>query len=176
MEKLEKVERLHEKAGVSFEDAKAALEACDWDMLEAMVYLEKQGKVHKSGNTYSTKEEPEMNGTKEERNVGSTLERFFVWCEGLMQKSIRHMFVVERRGEQVLQVPILVFIILLIAAFWVTVPLLIIGLFFEMSYSFRGTETDYKSVNRVIGKATEVADEIKDEIRRETQKSRDEGN
>ena len=45
MDKLEKVEKLREKTGVSYEDAKSALEACDYDVLDAIIYLEKLGKV-----------------------------------------------------------------------------------------------------------------------------------
>ena len=45
MEQLEKVERLREKTGCTYEEAKAALEASNWDMLDAIVYLENQGKM-----------------------------------------------------------------------------------------------------------------------------------
>ena len=46
MEFFEKVEALREKANVSYEVAKEAMEACNYDMLDAMIYLEKQGKVN----------------------------------------------------------------------------------------------------------------------------------
>ena len=36
MDKLEKVEKLRAKTGVSYEDAKNALEACDYDLLDAV--------------------------------------------------------------------------------------------------------------------------------------------
>jgi hypothetical protein len=39
------VEKLRERANVSYEDAKLALDACGGDMLEAVIYLEKQGKT-----------------------------------------------------------------------------------------------------------------------------------
>ena len=55
MEQLEKVEKLRERANVSYEEAKEALEASDWDLLDAMVYLEKKGKVKSpSRETYTT--------------------------------------------------------------------------------------------------------------------------
>ena len=41
MDNLEKVDKLRERANVSYEEAKAALEANGWDLLDAMVYLEK---------------------------------------------------------------------------------------------------------------------------------------
>lgn len=55
MEQLEKVEKLRQRANVTYEEAKQALEACNWDLLDAMVYLEKQGKVKEPNqSTYST--------------------------------------------------------------------------------------------------------------------------
>ena len=44
MDNFEKVERLVEKANVSFEDAKAALDEANGDLLDAMIILEKRGK------------------------------------------------------------------------------------------------------------------------------------
>ena len=55
MEMIEKVERLREKADVTYEEAKAALEQSDGDLLDAMVLLERQGKVRKPAqSTFST--------------------------------------------------------------------------------------------------------------------------
>ena len=51
MDQLEKVEKLRKKTNVSYEEAKAALEANNWNMLDAIVHLEKQGKVNGHKNT-----------------------------------------------------------------------------------------------------------------------------
>ena len=40
MDHYEMVENLRTKANVTYEEAKAALEASDWDMLDALVLLE----------------------------------------------------------------------------------------------------------------------------------------
>ena len=47
MEEFAKVEKLVEMTGASYEDARNALRACDGDMVDSMVYLEKLGKVTK---------------------------------------------------------------------------------------------------------------------------------
>ena len=47
MDNYQKVEQLVNKAGCSYEDAKVALEACGWDMLDAVISLEREGKVNK---------------------------------------------------------------------------------------------------------------------------------
>ena len=45
----EQIERLMDHAGVSYEDAQAALEASDGDLLDALVWLERMGKIPSSG-------------------------------------------------------------------------------------------------------------------------------
>lgn len=58
MELLEKVEKIREKTGVSYEDAKKALEEAGGDILDAIVLLENQGKIKgPARQTYSTKQE-----------------------------------------------------------------------------------------------------------------------
>jgi len=42
---IEKIDELRERAGVNYTDAKEALESCNGDMLEAIVYLEKNKKA-----------------------------------------------------------------------------------------------------------------------------------
>ena len=60
MEQFEKVEKLRVRAGISYEEAKEALEANDWDLLDAMIWLEKQGKVSApEQESYSTQTENE---------------------------------------------------------------------------------------------------------------------
>ena len=54
MEEFAKVEKLVEMTGASYEDARNALRACDGDMVDSMVYLEKLGKVTK----YNTNTDP----------------------------------------------------------------------------------------------------------------------
>ena len=51
MDEFTKVERLVTITGASFEDATSAIRACDGDIVEAMVYLEKLGKVTKNTST-----------------------------------------------------------------------------------------------------------------------------
>ena len=50
MTNLEKVEKLRKKADITYEEAKAALESCDWDILDAIVKLEAEGKVKPSSS------------------------------------------------------------------------------------------------------------------------------
>ena len=61
MDHFEMVEKLRAKANVSYEEAKAALEKSDWDMLDALVLLESEGKVKDApeAKEYTTQEKKE---------------------------------------------------------------------------------------------------------------------
>ncbi|MDR3072829.1 MAG: ubiquitin [Clostridiales Family XIII bacterium] len=53
---IEQVEQLTSRTGVSYAEAKAALEAADGDLLEALIALERDGKTTHKSATYSTNE------------------------------------------------------------------------------------------------------------------------
>ncbi|MBQ8334341.1 MAG: hypothetical protein IJX93_11280 [Clostridia bacterium] len=56
MEHIDMMEKLHEKANISLSEAKEVLERADWDMLEALVILEKEGKIQPLTTSVSTME------------------------------------------------------------------------------------------------------------------------
>ena len=65
MENFEKVEKLREKTGVSYEDAKKVLEENNYDMLDAIIELERQGKVAEAKDgTYTAGASQDMENVK----------------------------------------------------------------------------------------------------------------
>lgn len=171
MDDLEKVERLREKADVSYEEAKKALEESHGDLLDAMVYLEKQGKVkQRKESSYSTQyEEPEeFHKAADDGNrsggMKDMLNRFFSWCGKMIQKGNATMFKVEREGKNIIRIPVTVFVILLILLFEIVIPLMIIGLFFECRYSFEGVGEVHVDVNKAMDRAADATGAIKNEF------------
>ena len=57
MDIFEKVEKLVQKSGCTYEEAKNALAETGGDLLEAMILLEQQGKAARRGGSYSTRYE-----------------------------------------------------------------------------------------------------------------------
>jgi len=170
MDHFEMVEKLREKANVSYEEAKAALEATDWNLLDALVLLENQGKVT-GGTDYSTKSQPDDDFPRRHdhsrchENAGRVGRQV---ASGLNSMG-RYFVVFSRKGEDLFELPVLVVILLLIFAFWFTVPVLVLGLFFGFKYSLKGVaNAGVEKVNRVMDKASEVADNIVSEVRKET--------
>ena len=170
MDDLEKVERLRERADVSYEEAKKALEECNGDLLDAMVYLEKQGKVKKPGTTsYTTQYEESVDFgdmTKEEKNSGvrDLLNRFFSWCGSLIQKGNHMNFKVDRNGKNIISIPVTVFVVLVLLFFWAIVWVMVIGLFLDCRYSFEGAGEVQIDVNKAMDRAADAADQIKNEF------------
>lgn len=164
MDNFEKVEKLREKADVTFEEAKKALEEANWDLLDAMIILEKQGKAEPRKETYSTKEEStelavvEEPEKKERKRGNSFTDKLKV----LWHKSCENYFVVERDDERIIRLPIWVFLLILIPTFEVSLIVMIVALFFGCRYSFQG-KAEMKLANDVCDKASEAADKMKEE-------------
>jgi len=173
---LEQVERLRERADVNLEDAKTALEATDGDLLDALIYLEKQGKVTPpaGGGYYSSQSNTtgdEKKGKKEKHHGGENfsdmMHRFGRFCAGALEKGNNNYLEAERQGSVVFSLPVTVVVVLLIFFFWVTVPLFILSLFFGFRYCFRGEELGKESVNKVMDDASNTVEELKRSMNRE---------
>ena len=166
MTHYEMTERLAEKMNVSLEEAKAALEACDWEMLDAALKLEKEHGAA-SERAYSTRPEPEEE--KSRREQAKERRRGVVNGLGDLIRSLfnmgnRNRFEVRKGDEVTLELPVTVLVLLLIFAFWVCIPLLVIGLFAGSRYSFSGAGLGRESVNHAMDKAAEAVEKVKEEV------------
>lgn len=170
MEQLEKIEKLSERAQVSLEEAREALEACDWDILDAMVYLEKNGKTKApEQETYSTSYEEQTQYVsvrdKVQENAGSSdsfWKKLGHLCEILWRKSLDNFFCVRRKGEEVMKVPVWALVLALLIAWKPLLVVMIVVLFFGCQYSFCGKD-DLAGANKAMEKASEFAGKVKDE-------------
>ncbi len=160
MEHFEMVEKLRERARVSYEDAKAALEATDWDLLDAVVYLEKAGKVAGQDTaSYTTKEEPRPQPAANVDTRGTFAKVFDMLARGINRMNQIQLEVLKA-GKVVFSLPLTALVLLLVFTFWFTIPALVVGLFFGLSYRFKGLD-GVDSVNRAMDKAADMAEQIK---------------
>ncbi len=176
MATLEQVEKLRERANVSYDEAKAALDATNGDLLEAMIYLEKQGKAkapagdgfYSSGktNNQSTEQSDECKRKNETRGetFSGLLKRFGRFCLKLFHKGNINTFEVFKGEESKASVPVTVLVLLLLFAFWITLPLMVIGLFFGLRYRFIGPDLGSVTVNSAMDSAAKAAEDIKRSI------------
>lgn len=163
----EQIERLKNHAGVSYEDAKAALEASDGDLLDAMVWLEQMGKVESSGvhsRTTDGRAEPEEEAEPEKPQEPKQSGVHMVW-----KWLIDNRLEVYRRENQarVLECPLAAFLALLLLAWWLVAILLIVGFFFGWRYRFVGPHLGgNQTVQDVMEKLDDGAETVVDQVRR----------
>ncbi len=174
---LEQVEKLRTMANVTYDEAKTALEAANGDLLEAIIILEKQGKVNPpNGGYYSSKKAKDADGIslskdnweKENSNYGKTFSSFMkgfgAFCASALRKCNAISFEVLKGNESKASIPVTAMVLLIIFAFWITVPLIIIGLFFGFRYRFHGPEFNGTTINDAMNSAADAAENLKHKI------------
>ena len=169
MTHYEMAEKLSEKMGVTLEKATEALEACDWELLDAALMLEKEvGQTQQEAWTScgTTTEETDAGKAARENRRG-VVEGLGTMIRDLFNLGNRNRFEVRRDDKLLLEVPVTVLVLLLIFAFWVCIPLLVIGLFAGCRYTFSGAELGRDSVNNAMDKAAEAVERVKEEVTRE---------
>ncbi|MGI5962772.1 MAG: ubiquitin [Lawsonibacter sp.] len=181
---LEQVERLREKASVSYAQAKEALEYSGGNLLDALIYLEEKGTIPRpEGGYYSTRNQtsssassvpqmlvqPEEKGKKEKRSEGFLRRVRYLLLDNELE--------IWRKDRPVTALPVLILILLLIVAPWITLPLLILGLFLGFRYRFSGPDLERESINSVMDDvATSAADlgrQVVDELRSQHERYKD---
>ncbi len=180
---LEQVEKLREKANVSYHEAREALASTNGDILEAIIKLEKDKKIAPPGNGgfYSSQGHSRREQDREtkrsrpgwEESVGrdgsvtfaELAGRFLRWCGRLIDRGNRNSFVVKKDGVRIMTVPVTVLAVLLLFAFWIVLPLIILGLFFGYRYRFAGPDLGRENVNRALDTVARAANDLKKEVK-----------
>ncbi|MBQ6503581.1 MAG: hypothetical protein IJI57_06680 [Flexilinea sp.] len=165
MEKnFELVEKLVNTFGVSYEKAKEALEASNWDAVDAAIYLEKD-------KNNASQEQPQENVNRnpkgsfnipvdEMKEAGAN---FFKSCWDFL--SLNTFVVKKSSGEVFLDIPIWLAVLLLCAFFWPVA--LIMGLVFIMGYrfSFSGPQLGKKKVKNTVNQVENAAEEFVEKVK-----------
>lgn len=174
---LEMVERLREKANVSYAQAKEALEYSGGNLLDALIYLEEKGAIPRAeGAYYSTRSETppppppaeplpvrlpdgakKQNPPKQPRSGRGGVRRFF---NTLRRWLIDNELEIWRRDQPITALPVLILVLLLCCAFWVTIPVLVLGLFLGFRYRFSGPDLERDDINGMMGSVADTAADL----------------
>lgn len=173
MTNFEMVETLREKANVSYEEARAALEASNWDLLDAILLLESEGKITPETSSYSTRAE-ELPPEEEQRSHRGFHDGMR-WLARSLGKLLRigntNSLVVARNGKELFTLPVTVFAILLLCSVWTILIAMVVSLFFGVRYAFAGPNLGKDSINRVMDRAGDMAENVKGEFQKQDSNS-----
>jgi hypothetical protein len=188
---IEQVEKLQEKTGVSAETAREALEQAGGDLLDAVIILERKRAIPspEAGGYFSSHEDsrhhhhhhdksgtdagaPNPSGKKghgksaptDSVTFGELVGRFFRWCGRIIHKGNINNFDVIKDGRNILEIPVTVLVLLLCFAFWFVVPLIIVGLFFRISYRFSGPDLGRTQVNSAMNTVADATQKAVDTV------------
>ena len=177
MDLFEKVEKLVQKTGCSYEDAKLALELTDGDMLEAVIYLERNGHAAPQGEAYSTRYESQpqyvpittARKNREQRQEGweAGSSKFKDFCRKAWHVLSTNYLVIKRKGELMARLPFWVGLLILLGSMSLVMVLVVVSLFFGFTYSFEGEKRDkMEEANKVLDKIQRAAESAREEFRK----------
>ena len=187
MTQYEMTEKLAEKVNVSMEEARTALEASGWNILTATHRLEQENfrrmreldevasdcaamAAQEAEDEQPSMEDVTADGAPADAGEAGTAKR----CRGRGFKHIgrhirrlvafgnRNRFVVRRDGAELLEMPVTALVLLMLFAFWVCVPLMVIGLFAGCRFGFNGRELGREDINSALARVADAASHMKE--------------
>ena len=153
MTEYEMTEQLAAKMHITLEEAKAALEASEWNPLTATHLLEQERfnrmqalneVADQSAGAEAAQEAQEATAARTERREarrarrGEGLKRIARAIRDLVALGNRSRFAIHRGGDPLLEMPVTVLAILLLCSFGTCALLLVAGLFLGCRYSVNG--------------------------------------
>lgn len=142
---LELIEKLKEKVNISYADAKEALEKCNGDLLEALIYVEKENKI---------KADPRENKSS---GFGDTLKRGVKRCNDTR-------LVISKNDETVLNLSLTIFIILAIVAAPFVFFALLLALFTGHKFRVKTTGCEETRINKTFDDISAAASKVTDKV------------
>jgi predicted RND superfamily exporter protein len=139
---LEQIDELRRRVNVSFEDAREALQECNGDLVEAIVYLEKNGKI-KSTNSSEPKD--------------SLWDKF----KALVNKGNNTRFIMYKRDKTIIDLSVTISIIIAALAFHIAIVGLVVALITGYRFKFVKNNGEDMKVNETLDKMHNNIDNMK---------------
>ena len=149
---LNQIDELRKRAKVSYSDAKEALEACNDDILEAIVYLEKRNKTE------------------------HTKTGFFDRLSALLKKGSNTRLIMYKQDKIIFNLSMNIAILITI----ITLPFIefialgaLIALFTGHRFKIASSSSDTSKINQTLDKVSNAVDHIKENISKDSSKHTD---
>lgn len=143
---LEKIDIIRERTGVTYQEAKEALEKCDCNVVDALIYIE-SNKRNIKDDLYTTKEE------------------FVTWLKDLIQKGNITRIKIRKDDKIIVDVPVNAGIAASVVIGIVWAPLLAIGILTAVITKVTVEVTKEDGSVEVINKIIKTSvDDVKDKV------------
>lgn len=147
---LELIEMLRERANISYEEAKEALEKCNNDVVDALIYLEKQDKI------------------KTPQNETCCKSGFWATVKKLVKTCNITKLIISKNGNIIIDLPLTIVILVTILMPPLTIIGLLAALFTKHKIRLEKPGCEYMEINKTLDNmssaASKVSEQVKDAI------------
>lgn len=133
MTRLEMVEKIREKTGVTYEEAREALEKANWDMLDAIVSLEKEKPAAEPFEepVYVHENEAARPVKKSARRVsngdiGDKIASALRWIGNLIKKGEGSHLEIAYKDDVVMEISLVSLILIFLISWWLPAILIVV--------------------------------------------------
>lgn len=147
---LDQIDELRKRANVTYEDAKSALEQCDGNLIDALVFLEKQNKI-------KSEHEP------------CAPNNFFKAIKKLIKKGNETKFIVKKDEAIVLNVCVTLVVLLSVTVTPVMVAALILALATNHKIRIEKKNKEDSQVNIIFDKMAVAVNKVTTKVTEEMQ-------
>lgn len=166
----QQVAHLCAHTGVSPLQARAALEACNGDLLDALVWLEQQGIIAAAGvYAYSTKDGVTAESPSQTTPESEPAPKKQNWLLIVWNWLVDNRLEAYQKGsdDRSMECPIAALLAMLALAWWVVALLLAVGFFLGWRYRLAGPNLGrIQMVQNVMEKLDDGAETVVDQVRR----------
>ena len=141
---LEQIDELRKRSNASYEEAKKALEECNGDMVEALIYLEREHKT-------------KHNEFKQE----SEFHNFIKAIKRIIKKGNTTKFMIKKNEAVILSLPVTLVVIITVFAPHITLVALILALITGHKIRFQSKSGEDMDINKHFDKASEYVTKVK---------------
>ena len=144
---LDQIDELRKRTNASYQDAKDALEKCNGDLLEALIFIEKEKKAKPT-----------------EEDATDHLNNFIQAVKKIIKKGNETKFIIKKRDSIILSLPVTVVVIVTVIAPYITVFSIILALLTGYRIRFQGKNGEDMKVNDTIDKVSDTVVNIKKKL------------
>ena len=152
------------------------MEAAGGDVLDAIVYLENQGKIKRpEKQVYTSKPEQDTSmelieaaktyETEDHESFGDIVKKFLKWCGRMIKKGCENFFIVAKHNEEIMSVPVIVLALLLLFAFLDCSAAARSRTLLRIQIFLQRNITKSVDVNKACDKAAEACESMKKEFK-----------
>jgi len=149
---LESIDRVRERAHVSYEEARAALEKCNGDVVEALIYLEKQDKVKGPGHEKESK-------TKSETESG-----FWATINRILKAGNETKLVISKGSDVVVNLSLTIVILITIILPPLTLLGLLVALFTNHRIQVEKPGQKDLEINKTLDDLSTAASKVSEQV------------